>query len=291
MLENTEPVTFLRGWASAGRAIRLIQLMRLNDVDASAHTDEPRDFVESETKRRTFWIAFCLDRLICILEGLPLTLSEQTICTRLPSPENMFLSGTPVKMPFLPQALSASIEPSIRASPFVESILFTALWGRVFLHHQQSAAERVCGNVSAGAGQRQTLLEDLLSRHLSRFRESFPSATVEVNQMLLFTDMIAQTTVLALCREAELLAPDAAKYSDFILRYQWKASEAAQKLSCVAGHLSGFNLFQLGSVNRLRQGTQDAMVVDVDFSSTLQSSNEVVTLHDEDINMLEVADF
>ncbi|KAK7731036.1 hypothetical protein SLS53_008907 [Cytospora paraplurivora] len=80
-------VTFHSGWASVGRAIRLIQLMRLNNVDASAHTDEPRDFIECETKRRTFWVAFCLDRFTSILEELPLALNEQTICTRLPSPE------------------------------------------------------------------------------------------------------------------------------------------------------------------------------------------------------------
>lgn len=238
-------VTFPRAWASAGRAIRLIQLMRLNEVDASAHTDEPRDFVESETKRRTFWIAFCLDRFICILEKLPLTLSEQTICTRLPSPEHVFQSGTPVKMPFLSEALSAGGEPSITASPFVESILFTALWGRVFIHHQQSTAERACSNVSAEAGERQTQLNDLLSRRLSQFRKSYPTATVEVDQMLLFTNMIAQTIVLALCKEAELVAPDAAKYSDLMLRYQWRAPEAAEEISCLAEHLSGFNLFKV----------------------------------------------
>jgi hypothetical protein len=80
---------FQRAWASAGRAIRLVQFMRLNTLDApdandSANTKQEEafgtDIAYLEEKRRTFWIAFCLDRFSCVLGGLPLTLSEHLVC-------------------------------------------------------------------------------------------------------------------------------------------------------------------------------------------------------------------
>jgi hypothetical protein len=80
---------FQRAWASAGRAIRLVQFMRLNaldvrDVNCSASTGQEEASSDGiaylEEKRRTFWMAFCLDRFSCVLGGLPLTLSEHLVC-------------------------------------------------------------------------------------------------------------------------------------------------------------------------------------------------------------------
>lgn len=72
---------FQRAWISAGRAIRLVQLMRLNEIDKGTdHEMNTEAFIENEEKRRTFWMAFCLDRCSCVLEGLSLTLNEQEVC-------------------------------------------------------------------------------------------------------------------------------------------------------------------------------------------------------------------
>ncbi|KAK6078939.1 IBR finger domain protein (short-chain dehydrogenase) [Seiridium cupressi] len=70
--------TFQRGWASAGRAIRMAQFLRLNSIDSMVVEMDSSSFVEIEEKRRTFWMVFCLDRFSCALKGLPLTLAEQT---------------------------------------------------------------------------------------------------------------------------------------------------------------------------------------------------------------------
>ena len=45
---------FQRGLASAGRAFRLIQLMQLDEVDIHAPTSFQRDWVDTESIRRTF---------------------------------------------------------------------------------------------------------------------------------------------------------------------------------------------------------------------------------------------
>lgn len=79
-------VGFRRAWLSAGRAFRLLQL------DPSWSSDLPRristsltdgghnqDWVEVEERRRTFWMAYCLDRLISLQNGSPPTFSQQVI--------------------------------------------------------------------------------------------------------------------------------------------------------------------------------------------------------------------
>ena len=80
---------FQRAWASAGRAIRLVQYMRLNVLDSHDGTgsagngqqeNSPTNIAFLEEKRRTFWMAFCLDRFSCILGGIPLTLNEHLVC-------------------------------------------------------------------------------------------------------------------------------------------------------------------------------------------------------------------
>lgn len=237
-------VTFQRAWSSAGRAIRLVQLTRLSDLDAEPVGAD--DFVVREEQRRTFWIAFCLDRLTCIMEKLPLTLSEHPVCTRLPCPEQAFQSGSPVVMPFLSQALE-SAEPHPLFSPFVESILFTALWGRVFVHQQLCAAELVHGALSDDYYDRQLQLDDLLSRRMAQFQHTYPYTTVQVDQILLFTSLIGQMSVMELCKAAELAAQGAARYEDIVLQgYQWRAPAAAKDISRLIEYLDGFNFFKVG---------------------------------------------
>ena len=75
-----------RGMMSAGRAFRLIQMMRLYEVDGppspttqAEEQDQWRlslpgqlqdDWVDIETKRRTFWLAYTIDRFTSMVDGL-----------------------------------------------------------------------------------------------------------------------------------------------------------------------------------------------------------------------------
>jgi hypothetical protein len=77
-----------RGWMSAGRCFRLVQLMRLSEVDSlkectarTSNPNEPEDWIKTEEKRRTFWVAYSLDRFISARHEWPLTLSEEVIST------------------------------------------------------------------------------------------------------------------------------------------------------------------------------------------------------------------
>lgn len=82
--------TVRRGWMSAGRAFRLVQVMRLYELDGSDFSSRQppslsqSDWIEVEEKRRTFWMAYCVDRFVSIPKGWPLTLNEQVVRTGLP---------------------------------------------------------------------------------------------------------------------------------------------------------------------------------------------------------------
>lgn len=72
---------YKRGWVTAGRAFRLVQLARLHEIDSPERTMllQGEDPVVVEERRRTFWVAYCLDRFISLKNQWPLTLMEEVV--------------------------------------------------------------------------------------------------------------------------------------------------------------------------------------------------------------------
>jgi hypothetical protein len=75
---------FPRAWMSTGRAVRLAQMMGLHRLDGSGLEVKqclpaPKDWIEREERRRTFWMAFCLDRYASIGTGWPMTIEEKDV--------------------------------------------------------------------------------------------------------------------------------------------------------------------------------------------------------------------
>jgi hypothetical protein len=75
-------VNYDRGWLSAGRCFRLVQLMKLYEVDVPQYRTDG-DIQDPETareeRRRTFWMAYSLDRIVNLINQMPLTLNEQVV--------------------------------------------------------------------------------------------------------------------------------------------------------------------------------------------------------------------
>lgn len=70
-----------RGLMSAGRAFRLVQMLCLFEIDSPSYamarqSCAPTDHVKPEESRRTFWVAYTMDRVVSFNYGLPLTLNE-----------------------------------------------------------------------------------------------------------------------------------------------------------------------------------------------------------------------
>ena len=90
---------FPRGMMSAGRAFRLVQIMRLYELDTpgtpgSMQMDHygnqltlqgtmQEDWVDLETKRRTFWLAYTLDRFTCMVDGLHMFFDERLVSSAM----------------------------------------------------------------------------------------------------------------------------------------------------------------------------------------------------------------
>lgn len=75
---------FPHAWITAGRATRLTQLMGLNrldgiGMDVKQSLPTPLDWSEKEERRRTFWMAFCMDRYGGIRTGWPMIIDERDV--------------------------------------------------------------------------------------------------------------------------------------------------------------------------------------------------------------------
>lgn len=75
---------FPRAWLSAGRAVRLAQMMQLHRLDGAGLDVKqclppPKDWTEREERRRTFWMCFAMDRYASIGTGWPMTIDEKDV--------------------------------------------------------------------------------------------------------------------------------------------------------------------------------------------------------------------
>ncbi|KAL4978407.1 fungal-specific transcription factor domain-containing protein [Aspergillus desertorum] len=199
---------------TAGRAFRLVQMARLSELDAGAErqlspvspsassslsvssgAENAESFVDAEESRRTFWLAFCFDRLLCLQNEWPLTLQEEMIATRLPSPEHNYQNNLPTRTPFLPEAM-AQTGPST-LSPFAECIIMATLHGRCMTHRRfyvtsnstASEFEFESGSTTRDFCLRQNWLSNAVDRRVQILHQLSPPI-VDSDPMLLFTQML-----------------------------------------------------------------------------------------------------
>lgn len=101
---------YRRGWLSAGRVFRLVQLLRLYDLDSPKPLgpDREEDPISTEEKRRTFWVAYCLDRFISVSEGAPMTLNEEVVSSGPSAQAPRNLCGGLLLIPILDRSTRVS---------------------------------------------------------------------------------------------------------------------------------------------------------------------------------------
>ncbi|RYP64284.1 hypothetical protein DL771_008843 [Monosporascus sp. 5C6A] len=137
---------FPRAWQSTGQAVRLCQMIGLHRLDHSGLEVKqclpgPRDWTEREERRRTFWMAFCMDRYASIGTGWPLSIDERDVMTNLPATEESFDMSRPEQT----QTLAESMSPSgaAKLSSFGSIVLMACLFGRNLVHlHRPDADDR-----------------------------------------------------------------------------------------------------------------------------------------------------
>ena len=220
---------YRRGWVSAGRAFRLVQLARLHEVDSPGNRCDGEDSIAVEERRRTFWVAYCLDRFICMKSRWPLTLAEEVVCTRLPSPELAFQSGHPIQVCFLSEAIAAN--DSALFSPLAECAILATICGRAMSHRQVSSVELAYGSsASLDFWLRHEWLDGVLTKRLNAMSASYPVVSAVSNSMLLFALMVAQTAVIYLSDIVGTLGPEH-QCEPAVLENQKRATHAALEIA------------------------------------------------------------
>ncbi|KAL4882438.1 fungal-specific transcription factor domain-containing protein [Aspergillus karnatakaensis] len=196
----------LQAWMSVGRCCRLVLGMRLYELDdpnnpvimTRDHETNFIDWTGLEERRRMFWMAYSLDRFISFHNGLPFTLNEQLIATRMPGPEGEFQAGQPVVMPYLPEVMTRSGGENCHpVSSFGECVVLATICGRALAHRQKVAVEQlsISGDVS--------VFESFWTRHqwlheMLNHRIQILSLSPQIDPMLIFARIVAQTMVLFL---------------------------------------------------------------------------------------------
>lgn len=75
---------FSRSWMSTGRMVRMVHMLGLHRLDGDASDTKqilppPRDWIEKEERRRTFWGAFYGDRWASSGTGWPMIINEEEV--------------------------------------------------------------------------------------------------------------------------------------------------------------------------------------------------------------------
>lgn len=198
---------YRRGFISAGRVFRLVQLLRLHEVDnpvVSTGSHSPgasADWTVIEEKRRAFWVAYCLDRFISVGNRGLLTLSEEVICTCLPSLETDFQNGQIGQTWFLSEAIASGDQ----FSPLAECAIMATICGRVLSHNHVATVEQVYGNAAMDFWVRHEWLNSILIKQRDTFSLNHPSVSIFADPMLIFAFMAVHATTIYLCKVAEAL--------------------------------------------------------------------------------------
>ncbi|KAK1676882.1 fungal-specific transcription factor domain-containing protein [Colletotrichum godetiae] len=240
-------VGFHRAWVSTGRAMRLVQLMRLGSIDAGCDKasrlgKDAELFVKNEEKRRTFWMSLCLDTIICLVHDLPRTFSESEIDTRLPCSEDAFQSRAPTVSPFLSEAIE--LQTPAKQSPFMEFILSISFSGKIQAHRNRSKAGHECGNTSAQFWERQIFLDSVVARQISRL-QSLP-VSHRTGSVTFLARIIAHVASLSLFDVAATTPDTTAEYDHLVVGFEERALAAAKEIMRLSNILlSDFNLCQI----------------------------------------------
>ncbi|KAK9234752.1 fungal-specific transcription factor domain-containing protein [Lipomyces kononenkoae] len=226
-----------QAWMSAGRAFRLVQGMRFHEIDSPRNDSaisscESGDFIETEEKRRVFWMAYFHDHLLSIRNNWPITLNEHVVCTRLPAPEVEFQSGQHVLGEFLSEGMTEA-RPKVR-SPFKECLILATICGRSLLRSQQYNISRAYGDMALDSAEQRLWLDNILTTRLQVLSQCYPSPTEAYDPLLLFANILGQTTVIYYCKgmiESVVCATvDSLEANTDVLECQHRALAAAANI-------------------------------------------------------------
>ncbi|KAK3311333.1 fungal-specific transcription factor domain-containing protein [Chaetomium strumarium] len=196
---------FPRAWMSTGSGVRLSQMIGLHRLDGAGLDVKqclppPRDWTEREERRRTFWMAFCLDRFASIGTGWPMTIDEKDILTNLPAADEAFELSRPDQSPTLQDAMTAAGVGKL--SPFGGIVLMACLFGRNLVHLHRPDSDDRDHDLNGEFWKRHRQMDNILlntSLSLPSYMK-LPSGLGNPN--VVFTNMCIHTSTICLHQAA-----------------------------------------------------------------------------------------
>ncbi|KAF1840851.1 binuclear zinc transcription factor [Cucurbitaria berberidis CBS 394.84] len=196
---------FPRAWLSAGRAVRLGQMMQLHrldgvGLDVKQCLPPPKDWTEREERRRTFWMSFCLDRYASIGTGWPMTIDEKDIMTNLPASEDAFDKSKPMPTGSLDQVLNPNGAANLQ--PLGGIVLTAAMFGRNLLHLHRPGPDDNDDDINGGFWTRHRQIEQILLQTSLGLPDHLrlPAGLVDPN--VVFANMCIHTSAICLHQAA-----------------------------------------------------------------------------------------
>lgn len=126
------------GWLKIGLAARISQDLRLMMEPASYLS-----YSEQEERRRTFWSAYLVDKLISCGQGRPIVIQDEDCHVQLPCDQMTFQNGTWKKTNTLSELLNWNTKVVENPSPFALVILMASIFGRCtrYVHRDKKSDE------------------------------------------------------------------------------------------------------------------------------------------------------
>ena len=145
-------------------------------------------------------------------------------------------------MAFLSEAITANDQSA--TSPFTECIILATISGRALSHRQQSLVENVYVNASQDFWDRHEWINAILMQRMQMLSYRYPSASLHANPLLLFTNMVAQTTVLYLYETMKRVISVTDENRTIMTEYETCALMAAQEIVSLAKTLAQLSCFK-----------------------------------------------
>jgi hypothetical protein len=197
---------FPRAWMSAGRACRLGLAMGLHRLDGSGVDVKqclpvPRDWTEKEERRRTFWMAFSVDRYASIGTGWPMTVDEADIMTNLPSEEDAFETNM---QPTTSLTLKQALEPSgpSGVSSFAGVVIMASLFGRNLTHLHRPGPDDQDDDLEGNFWKRHRDLDNIILNTSLTLPEHLKLPSGLNNPNIIFMNMNIHTSTICLHQAA-----------------------------------------------------------------------------------------
>ncbi|KAH8754372.1 fungal-specific transcription factor domain-containing protein [Diaporthe sp. PMI_573] len=239
-LYELKHVDFRRGWITAGRAFSLIQLSFTQNLPSWApNLALTTDWIDVDEKRRTFWLAFCLDCFISLRNNSPCTFGDH-MTVPIPDSDDDFQKGNVAIPVYLNEILDNPSFQLQRPFPiFNEHILLASLCSDVISHRSKSLSEESHCTEPDTFWARHQQLVDSLTQHVQAFVMGGRVKAHNADSTRLFLGTMWITLILYHHRTLTMfLAP---------LGSECVAPDCTEKASIAAQHLTVlmYNLLEL----------------------------------------------